>query len=211
VSKARKGYPRKFGHPLFRKVGGSPMGPSLTYHVPQCGVVTAPPYASRRIISGAAPRPAPVVETECRPDLAMPAGMVCSERSTRPCVIRSISTDYPQGRFSGCVSVCMGLLRNRSQTRRTRRSAPTNQPFRVFDEISRHVCRREVRWTAKQIWINCGGDVTLDLGEPHAKVIHYRRGGSSNSSFELNGLLSQCGDGFGQYASERSEKLLADS
>jgi hypothetical protein len=32
-------------------------------------------------------------------------------------VVRSISTAYPQGRFLGCVSVHMGLLRNRSQGR----------------------------------------------------------------------------------------------
>ena len=31
--------------------------------------------------------------------------------------VRSISTTYPQGRFLGCVSVHMGLLRNRSQRR----------------------------------------------------------------------------------------------
>jgi hypothetical protein len=36
-------------------------------------------------------------------------------------VFRSISTAYPQGRFSGCVSVHMGLLRNRSQAQKTRR------------------------------------------------------------------------------------------
>jgi hypothetical protein len=33
----------------------------------------------------------------------------------RALVVRSISTAYPQGRFSGCVSVHMDLLRNRSQ------------------------------------------------------------------------------------------------
>src|ERR1700733_3580877 len=54
ASKARKGYSQKFGQPPFRKVGGSPTGPSLTYHVPRCGVETAPPYASRRLINGVA-------------------------------------------------------------------------------------------------------------------------------------------------------------
>src|ERR1700722_16252016 len=33
-------------------------------------------------------------------------------------VFRRISTAYPQGRFSGCVSVYMGLLRNRSQAQK---------------------------------------------------------------------------------------------
>jgi hypothetical protein len=213
MTKARapsQGVSAKVQAPPFRKVGGSPTDPSPTHHVPQCGAVTAPPCASG-VYQRGRPGPAPVVETECRPDLAMPSGMVCSERSAGACVIRSISTAYPQGRFPGCVSVRMDLLRNRSQARNIRRPAPTIPLFRVFDEISRHVRRSEVRWTAKQIWIKCGGDVTLDLGEPHAKVIHYRRGGSSNSGFERNGLLRQCGDGFGQHAAERSEKLLADS
>jgi hypothetical protein len=39
----------------------------------------------------------------------------------RALVVRSISTAYPQGRFSGCSSVHMILLRNRPQTRKSRR------------------------------------------------------------------------------------------
>jgi hypothetical protein len=36
-------------------------------------------------------------------------------------VFRSLSTAYPQGRFSGCVSVYMGLLSNRSQAQKNPR------------------------------------------------------------------------------------------
>jgi hypothetical protein len=63
-------------------------------------VVTAPPYACR-VPSAGPPRPAPVVETECRPDLAMPAGV---------------------GLFR------MGLLRNRSQAQKSRRHEPAGAP-----------------------------------------------------------------------------------
>src|SRR5580698_756028 len=45
----------------------------------------------------------------------------------------------------------------------------------------------------------------------YAKAIHYRRGSSSNSSFEFDGLLSQSPDNFRQHPSQRSEKVLADS
>jgi hypothetical protein len=45
-------------------------------------------------------------------------------------VIRSKSTAYPQGRFSACVSVHMGLLRNRSQAQKTRRVETAGSKFR---------------------------------------------------------------------------------
>jgi hypothetical protein len=105
----------------------------------------------------------------------------------------------------------MGLLRNRSQAQKTRRPVPAIQTisrvWRNFEACSSVGGALDGQANMDKLWRGRN----LDLGEPHAKVIHYRRGGSSNSSFELNGLLSQCGDGFGQYASERSEKLLADS
>src|ERR1700683_462432 len=93
-------------------------------------MVTAPPYASG-VSSAGPPRPAPVVQTKRRPDLAMLAGWVCSEEA-RPRrqgpigivgeaarAVQSAERTACDGNadrartFQGC------LLRNRSQAQKT--------------------------------------------------------------------------------------------
>ena len=109
-------------------------------------------------------------------------------------VVRSISTAYPQDRFSGCVSVHMGLLRTRSQARKTR-----HKPR--FTERSVHVAVRS-RWRTtfdsldpSNMISTTSGDTTMGDDEKRSgtdrRAAKERRSGTDTRSEEEKRLVGE--------------------